>query len=707
MPSDFAGNTLNTSRSISLASTSNFSDWVGSSDTNDFYRFNVTSRGTVGLTLSGLSNDADLRLIQDRNNNGAIEAGEILASSSLGGTQVDRISQMVEAGTYFVAVDRYSGDTFYNLQTQFQPFDGAGDTLSGARGISVGPTAVSFTDQIGGADPNDYYRFTLNNTSDFRLSMTGMTADADVQLLNGSGALISSSAAGGASNESISSQLAAGTYYVRVYPYGGANTNYSLSLSAAPTDGAGDTMAAARLIGLGPTAVSFTDQIGGADPNDYYRFTLSNTSDFRLSMTGLTADADVQLLNASGASIAYSAAGGSMSESISSQLTAGTYYVRVYPYNGANTNYSLSLSATTIPTTDWFSQNLRDASLVNMARTFAADGSLSRNDMLNLFRDSEDGGVVDGNETADLRTLVANAGRFQMSDSVRWLSNQVVTGAGSSIGASAFESNLVGRWFLGNTAPTAVFNGQALSYTNAQESLFGSSGQARIGDIDQGSFGDCAFLAALGATFAPQSDDYGNRSSSVVNSMITDNGDNTYTMRFYNPLGNGQAEAQYVTVDRRIATVNGQSPFGAQTNGSIWTALAERAYAQWREWRGNGTSGYNLIGNGDTIDNPLQYVTGRTATATYGNYSFTQISSGLQSGRALTAGRFEESSTSTIVGRHAYSITNAYTDGSGQQRVVVRNPWGVDGRTTVGSNDGFIDLTFSEFQRSFGGIAVA
>jgi hypothetical protein len=456
MSFDSAGNTLNTARSISISSPGNLVDWVGDSDKNDFYRFNVTSRGTVGLTLSSFFGDADLRLIQDRNNNGAIEAGEILASSSLGGTQVDRISRTLDVGTYFIAVDRYRGDTPYHLQTQFQPVDGAGDTLAGARGISVGPTAVSFTDQIGGGDSNDYYRFTLNNTSDFRLRMTGMTADANVQLLNSSGAAIALSTSPGRANESIISHLNAGTYYVRVHPYGGEKTNYTLSLSAEP-DEAGNTLSAARAIGIGPTAVNFTDQIGGSDSNDYYRFTLNNLSDFRLSMTGMSADADVQLLNASGVSIAQSVAGGNMNESINSQLTAGTYYVRVYPFNSfntANTNYTLSLSATApVPVDDWLSQNLRDTSLVNMARTFAADGSLSRNDMLNLFRDSQDGGVVDVNETADLRTLVDNASRFQMTDSVRWLSNQVATGAGSSMSASTFESSLVGRWFLGNTAP--------------------------------------------------------------------------------------------------------------------------------------------------------------------------------------------------------------------------------------------------------------
>jgi hypothetical protein len=247
-----------------------------------------------------------------------------------------------------------------------------------------------------------------------------------------------------------------------------------------------------------------------------------------------------------------------------------------------------------------------------------------------------------------------------------------------------------------------------LTYTQAQGSLFGSSGQARIGDIDQGYFGDCAFLAALGATFGPQSDDSGNRSSSVINSMITDNGDNTYTMRFYNPLGNGKAEAQYVTVDRRIATANGQSAFGARTdNGVIWAALVERAYAQWREWRGNGESGYNLIGNGDYMENPLQYITGRAAQ--YINVTFAGISSALQAGQAVTACTNRDE-TSLFVATHAYSITNAYTTTSGDQRVVVRNPWGMDNdwtQSNIGADDGFLDISFTEFQRSFGWVATA
>ncbi len=61
--------------------------------------------------------------------------------------------------------------------------DLAGNTLATARAITVGSSTTSYTDWVGSTDTNDYYRFTLANSGNFNLGLTGMTADADVQLL--------------------------------------------------------------------------------------------------------------------------------------------------------------------------------------------------------------------------------------------------------------------------------------------------------------------------------------------------------------------------------------------------------------------------------------------------------------------------------------------------------------------------------------------
>jgi hypothetical protein len=141
------------------------------------------------------------------------------------------------AGNNFAGI---SNTTAWNFTTSASQ-DYAGNTLATARNIGVLTGSRTYTDFVGSSDTNDYYRFTLNSRSNFGLTLTGMSADADVHILNASGSVIASSTAGSTNNESISQTLDAGNYYVRVYQYSG-DTNYTLSLNqqnfTAPTSGA-------------------------------------------------------------------------------------------------------------------------------------------------------------------------------------------------------------------------------------------------------------------------------------------------------------------------------------------------------------------------------------------------------------------------------------------------------------------------------------
>ena len=86
---------------------------------------------------------------------------------------------------------------------------------------------------------------------------------------------------------------------MRVYPYGSTSTYYNLNVSAtpvAPPDYAGNTTASARNISVGSTNSIYTDWVGSADTNDYCRFSLSQNSNFQLSLNSLTANADVENL---------------------------------------------------------------------------------------------------------------------------------------------------------------------------------------------------------------------------------------------------------------------------------------------------------------------------------------------------------------------------------------------------------------------------
>jgi hypothetical protein len=199
---------------------------------------------------------------------------------------------------------------------------------------------------VGTADTNDYYRFQLTQESEFDLTLNGLSGDADVQLLDTSGNTVASSVLSGSSAENISEILDSGTYYIRIYPYGGVNTNYNLSLTAAERE-TDNTRGTARNIGSLSGSRSFSDFVGTTDTNDYYRFNLINETEFDLTLNGLSGDADVQLLDTSGNTVASSVLSGSSAENISEILDSGTYYIRIYPYGGVNTDYNLSLTAST------------------------------------------------------------------------------------------------------------------------------------------------------------------------------------------------------------------------------------------------------------------------------------------------------------------------------------------------------------------------
>ncbi|MFN5240283.1 MAG: PPC domain-containing protein, partial [Aphanizomenon sp.] len=140
------------------------------------------------------------------------------------------------------------------------PVDNAGNTLATARAVGTLTATQSFSDWVGSVDTNDYYKFNVGTQSNFSLSLTGLSADADVELLNSSGIRIAISQNCGTTSESITRQLSAGTYYARVYPYSG-DTTYGLSLNAtavAPVDNAGNTLATARNVGTLTATQSFS-----------------------------------------------------------------------------------------------------------------------------------------------------------------------------------------------------------------------------------------------------------------------------------------------------------------------------------------------------------------------------------------------------------------------------------------------------------------
>jgi len=98
-------NPLNTATAINLtASPAVLNDTITSATPNKIYRFSLATRSSLNLSISGLSANATVQLIQDRNHNGAIDAGDVIASSTQSGTIAKSISRALEPGTYYVRI---------------------------------------------------------------------------------------------------------------------------------------------------------------------------------------------------------------------------------------------------------------------------------------------------------------------------------------------------------------------------------------------------------------------------------------------------------------------------------------------------------------------------------------------------------------------------------------------------------------------------
>jgi FG-GAP-like repeat/Leishmanolysin len=118
-----AGNTLGTASPFDVGSSSPQSQTIGGvNDRADVYKFNLGTAGRFTASLSGLSADADLRLIQDRDGDGRIDsgAGEVLDWQWERGTKGEVLTNVLQPGSYFLEVRSYDDKlTNYQLATSF------------------------------------------------------------------------------------------------------------------------------------------------------------------------------------------------------------------------------------------------------------------------------------------------------------------------------------------------------------------------------------------------------------------------------------------------------------------------------------------------------------------------------------------------------------------------------------------------------------
>ncbi|HKM55924.1 MAG TPA: C2 family cysteine protease, partial [Isosphaeraceae bacterium] len=338
--------------------------------------------------------------------------------------------------------------------------------------------------------------------------------------------------------------------------------------------------------------------------------------------------------------------------------------------------------------------SLQDQALANLVQSLDADGSISRLDMIQILDSigSEDG-VVDAAEFGDLKTILNNAAMLKIPGYVDVLAGDVVNGnpanayfqgqvlGNLAAGSSASQlKELVSKWFLGADHPAAYYYDQYGLYHQCQYSSVAGSlfvnGPAYT-DMHQGELGDCYLISALGSL--------AKSSPAVIQNMIIDNGDNTWTVRFY---ANGTPD--YVTVDRMLPTENGNLVFddyGASPSNAgnvLWIPLVEKAYAEWNETGKEGRDGQNSywsIGGGASGDvytqilgHSAQYYTfpGFTVNGYMPGTEQTMINA-ISSNEAVTIDTYQAGNG--LYASHVYMVVG-YTMATDTFQLY--NPWGVD-----------------------------
>lgn len=730
---------------------------LNSAKPSDIYRFNLEENRDFSIFLGGVSNNTNLQLIQDFNNNQIIDNGEVINTATASSTNSGVIAYNKQlAGTYFARIQS-TNPTNYDLS-----FEAPG---SGNTGNEVVPTISAnenIQDELLASDiPNplipgavfyDYQLTDVVGNQQVNISLNSTEFDPALQIINAeTGEIIAQNDNTNGTNAAISLTVNPNTdYRIYVTSFAGEGNNtgaFNLTTNSSKISGN---------IGLGQTingglassdlndeGIFFDDyQLTGITPGQAVSLSANSTQfDTYLELidanTGLVVGENDDINNPTNrnSQISFIADPG---ESFIARVTTfdsnatGNYSLSLTPLAASRT--PVALAANSPADNAAFFNNIADEQIRNIAQQRTANGQLDRNGMLAIFNQITSDNQVTDTEIGDLKTLVKEKNAYTMPDSVKYLGTQVANKATEDLGQF---NQLVAKNFLGTVRPDPSVReefdkeekGKVTQYTYqpVQGVLFGAGGP-KIGDISQQPFSNCYYLAGLGAMFGRQNLPAettesnlfrGNTTSTIIQQMITANTndkgelDGTYTVRFFN--NDGQVE--YVTVDNQLITdSNGKIAGSARDtslnnpNNVLWVPILERAYAQWQ-------GSYTKVTNGGDESAVQNQAKGGKSVTYYSKpqegqeaATFDVLKAAFDSGKTVTCSTPKGKNT-IFYAQHAYTLTDAYVN-NGEQRIVVYNPHGQDGggsagvsgedkdiRITTPRPDGFVDVSFEEFKQ--------
>jgi len=342
----------------------------GLRNSQDEYTFTLNELTEFNATLDQIKRNVNLELYK---------GSKLVDSSKEKGRKPEIIDEVLEPGVYTLRViPMGNAETSYRLGIDTEvvvegdeTFE-VGSLLDRKNNEYKKKGRIGFS-QSGSRNLNDFYNLTLDNNSNFRLTLDEMTRDAHVMVLDREGNMVLSGFNPGSAPEILSDALDAGDYTVQVFPVGNAKTSYFLKMNADPLsdppddtndgddDGMGDDGDETEVdpitgdpdgtpenaTDLGSDLLTQSGKIGFTengvdDVNDYYKFTLDTRDNIRIILSDLKQNSDLTLLDSDGEIvISKSSQFGNNTERINTTLDAGDYYLQVEAVDDAQSNYTI------------------------------------------------------------------------------------------------------------------------------------------------------------------------------------------------------------------------------------------------------------------------------------------------------------------------------------------------------------------------------
>jgi uncharacterized protein YkwD len=115
MPSNPIGISLG--QAAAIPSSTAFNGKVSSRNPSNVFSFNLTNPGVLSIRFKSLGRSASLNLIQDRNQNGVVEAGEVVQTLSSKSKKVGKLDLAdLPVGPYYLQVSAGRGSSPYRLK---------------------------------------------------------------------------------------------------------------------------------------------------------------------------------------------------------------------------------------------------------------------------------------------------------------------------------------------------------------------------------------------------------------------------------------------------------------------------------------------------------------------------------------------------------------------------------------------------------------